>query len=86
MISHGSHEDSWQTVKIAANHLLLISLASTPDLILTDTLQLCHLDARASADMSLLLRENAGIFKNLYDPLTLKVVEGCCRIAHAAFD
>src|SRR5215471_15592725 len=37
MASHDSHELPWQRVEIAANHLLLVPPASTPDLILTDS-------------------------------------------------
>jgi len=80
MTSHDPHELPWQRVEIAAHHLLLIPSSSTPDLVLTYFLQLHHLGACASANMSLLLREDASILKSSCDSFLLQVVgEGSCR-------
>ena len=80
MISHDLHEFLWQKVEIAAHHLLLISSFSMSDLILTYSLQLCHLDICTSVNMSLLLKEDVSILKSSHDSFSLWVVEeSSCR-------
>ena len=87
MISHDLHEFSWQKIKIAAHHLLLISFFSMLNLILTYSLQLCHLDVCALINMSLLLREDVSILKSSCNSFSLWVIkENSCEIARAVFD